>query len=135
MSGCGGTDGRCRPVVVVGKETRRPVRVYRSVSEAAQALGRPRTSIERILRDGGLPEGPLYYRYADEFDVTEDFAGRRRRAVAARPVDGGRGRTFLDAKHAARAYRVEPVTIRKAIATERPRYDAVLDCDVILEWL
>ena len=127
-----GAAGRGRAVVQVDKATRRPLRAYGSVSEAARAAGMPRTSLERILRGRGMTSGPSYYRYADDFDPGEGFEGRRKRAVGAWAGGPRPARVFDDSAEAARAYRVEAVTIRKSIATGRPRFDASLGCDVTL---
>lgn len=131
----GGAGGRGRAVIEVDKATRRPLRAYGSVSEAARATGTPRTSLERVLRDRGMSSGPSYYRYADDFDPAEEFEGRRRRAVGAWAGGARPARVFDDSAAAARAYRVETVTIRAAIATGRPRFDASLGQDVTLRWL
>ena len=95
----------------------------------------PRTSLERILRGRGMTSGPSYYRYADDFDPGEGFEGRRKRAVGAWAGGPRPARVFDDSAAAARAYRVEAVTIRKSIATGRPRFEAPLGWDVTLAWI
>ena len=94
----------------------------------------PRTSLERILRGRGMTSGPSYYRYADDFDPGEGFEGRRKRAVGAWAGGPRPARVFDDSAAAARAYRVEAVTIRKSIATGRPRFDASRGCVVTRAW-
>ena len=78
------TCGKARPVVLVKKTTREVVKRYPSASAAGINASVSRVNINRDCRQRRLGAGDLYWRFEDDFDPNESFAGIKvRRPVLA----------------------------------------------------
>ena len=86
-----------RRVYRIHKISRRVEGEYASAAEAARALDLRPGLVDGTCRLRSLPHGDFYFRYADDFDPDESFAGKRFCPLVLTDVDTGRSRWFGDA--------------------------------------
>lgn len=95
-----------RAVVKAHKRTREIVAMYESIASAAYENGVNAGAIFQNCRNRTLQKGELYYRFADEFDPSEDFTGRENCPVIVTDATSGFSTWFPSRRACAEALHV-----------------------------
>ena len=83
-----------RQVLKIHKITRQPIAIYKSASEAAKDAGIRDKRMRLMCNNKTLIPGVFYYRYIDDFNPNENFAGKQNCPVVLLDVVNGQHRWF-----------------------------------------